>query len=48
VGVLGETLPDYTQGANHFYCPISMPKLGDDTEGFDIKGGLEWTDGLHV
>lgn len=38
--------PDNSCGATHFYSPRSMPKEGDDTSGFDVGGGLEWTPGL--
>lgn len=33
-------IPDPTEGADHFFSPISMPKEGDDTTGFDVGGGL--------
>jgi len=34
-------IPDATGGATHFFSPISMPKEGESTTGFDIGGGLQ-------
>jgi hypothetical protein len=31
---------DLVGGATHFFSPISMPKEGDPTDGYDIGGGL--------
>lgn len=39
--LLGGVVVDTTHGATHYYSPISMPKEGDATDGFDIGGGLE-------
>ena len=39
--LLRGNISDPTQGATHFYSPISMPKEGQSTGGFDIGGGLE-------
>lgn len=33
-------IPDPTGGATHFFSPISMPKEGESTTGFDTGGGL--------
>lgn len=37
---------DPSGGATHFYSPVSMPHEGDDTDGYDVGGGLETTPGL--
>lgn len=37
---------DPTQGATHYYSPRSMPAEGQDTKGFDVRGGLETIPGL--
>lgn len=39
--LLGGQLTDNTGGATHFYSPMSMPKEGADTHGWDTAGGLE-------
>ena len=39
--LLRGNISDPTQGATHFYSPISMPKEGQVIQGFDIGGGLE-------
>lgn len=39
--LLAGEIPDITEGATHFYSPISMPKEGQPTGGFDVAGGLE-------
>ena len=37
---------DTTSGATHFFSPISMPKEGDSTAGFDTGGGLNDVAGI--
>ncbi len=44
--VLTCSVADDSRGATHFYSPQSMPKEGEDTSGYDVGGGLEWTPGL--
>lgn len=44
--VLSCSVADNSAGATHFYSPVSMPKEGEDTTGYDVGGGLEWTPGL--
>ncbi|WP_440769837.1 SH3 domain-containing protein [Natronorubrum sp. DTA28] len=44
--ILQCAVADNSDGATHFYSPMSMPKEGDDTSGYDTGGGLEWTEGL--
>lgn len=44
--VLSCSVADNSAGATHFYSPVSMPKEGEDTSGFDVGGGLEWSRGL--
>ena len=39
-------IPDNTDGATHFFSPISMPKEGESTKGFDVGGGLHRVSGL--
>lgn len=46
--LLSSTVADPTDGATHFYSPISMPKKGEPTKGFDVKGGLELVPPLDV
>jgi hypothetical protein len=45
-GILNGTVSDNTQGATHFYSPVSMPKQGQPTKGYDVGGGLEHMPGL--
>ncbi|WP_394347995.1 SH3 domain-containing protein [Natronorubrum halophilum] len=44
--ILRCAVSDNSGGATHFYSPMSMPKEGEDTSGYDTSGGLEWTEGL--
>jgi hypothetical protein len=44
--ILRCAVTDISGGSTHFYSPMSMPKEGDDTSGYDTDGGLESTDGL--
>ena len=44
--ILTGAAEDLTDGATHFYSPRSMPFEGDETKGFDGRGGLEQIDGL--
>jgi len=37
---------DPTGGATHFFSPISMPKEGDYTAGYDVGGGLHEVSGI--
>jgi hypothetical protein len=37
---------DPTGGATHFFSPLSMPKEGDSTDGFDVNGGLHEVPGI--
>ena len=39
-------IPDPTGGATHFFSPISMPKEGESTRGFDVGGGLRNVPGI--
>ncbi|OGO24104.1 MAG: hypothetical protein A2Z28_06145 [Chloroflexi bacterium RBG_16_51_9] len=39
-------IPDATGGATYFFSPISMPKDGESTTGFDIGGGLHKVTGI--
>ncbi len=39
-------IPDATGGATHFFSPISMPKQGESTTGFDVEGGLHVVPGI--
>jgi outer membrane protein assembly factor BamB len=39
-------IPDPTGGATHFFSPISMPKEGESTTGFDVGGGLHQVSGI--
>lgn len=39
--LLAGEIADITEGATHFYSPVSMPKEGQATSGFDVAGGLE-------
>lgn len=38
---------DITNGSTHFFSPRSMPKEGDSTKGFDVKGGLIEVEGIE-
>ncbi|GAI96788.1 unnamed protein product, partial [marine sediment metagenome] len=38
--LLQDKLSDPTSGATYFFSPISMPKEGESTSGFDVGGGL--------
>lgn len=40
-------IPDPTAGATHFFSPISMPKEGEPTEGFDVGGELHEVPGIN-
>lgn len=40
------TMEDNTDGATHFFSPISMPKEGESTAGFDTGGGLHRVSGI--
>ena len=44
--LLNGTISDLSQGATHFYSPISMPMEGESTTNYDVGGGLEQTPGL--
>lgn len=44
--LLAGTIEDTTGGATHFFSPISMPKEGEPTAGFDIGGGLHNVSGI--
>jgi len=46
--LLSGEIPDPTGGATHFYSPVSMPKEGQSTKKFDVKGGLELVPPLKV
>jgi hypothetical protein len=37
---------DVTEGATHFYSPRSMPREGQPTGNYDVRGGLEQVPGL--
>jgi len=39
-------IDDMTEGATHFFSPISMPKEGESTSGFDTGGGLHAVTGI--
>lgn len=39
-------ISDPTEGATHFFSPISMPKEDEPTMGFDIAGGLHKVPGI--
>ncbi len=39
-------IEDVTGGATHFFSPISMPKEGESTSGFDTGGGLHTVTGI--
>ena len=39
-------IPDPIAGATHFFSPISMPKEGEPTDGFDVGGGLHEVPGI--
>lgn len=45
--ILSCCLNDNSGGSTHFYSPMSMPKEGGDTSGYDTDGGLEQTEGLN-
>jgi len=45
--LLKDQIPDLTGGATHFFSPISMPKEGESTEGFDVGGGLHEVPGIE-
>jgi hypothetical protein len=38
---------DITGGATHFFSPISMPKEGENTGGYDVGGGLHEVAGIN-
>ncbi len=44
--LLEEEISDATGGATHFFSPISMPKEGESTTGFDVGGGLHQVPGI--
>jgi hypothetical protein len=44
--ILKDSSADPTDGCTHYYSPLSMPKEGDDVQGYDVAGGLEQTPGL--
>lgn len=44
--IVNGTISDPTKGANHWYSPRSMPKEGQETKGYDVKGGLEQVEGV--
>lgn len=44
--LLAGQIPDPTGGATHFFSPISMPKEGESTTGFDVEGGLDEVSGI--
>ncbi len=44
--VLDRTAADPTAGATHYYSPTRMPKEGNPTAKFDVKGGLETVPGV--
>ncbi|MEK7353092.1 MAG: cell wall hydrolase [Chloroflexota bacterium] len=39
-------IPDATGGATYFFSPVSMPKEGEPTAGFDTGGGLHSVTGV--
>lgn len=39
---------DLTGGATHFYSPVSMPKEGQSTAGYDVASGLEMVPPLQA
>jgi hypothetical protein len=39
-------IQDNTGGATYFFSPISMPKEGESTTGFDVGGGLQEVPGI--
>ena len=45
-GILNGSIPDNTGGATHFYTPEMMPREGQPTGKWDVRGGLESTAGL--
>lgn len=45
-GILTGKAVDISQGATHFYSPGTMPKEGEATVGFDVRGGLEEVPGI--
>ena len=44
--LLAGTIEDTTGGATHFFSPISMPKEGEPTAGFDTGGGIHNVSGI--
>ena len=44
-GLLSGTIAPFA-GITHFYSPISMPREGASTAGYDVSGGLEQVAGL--
>jgi hypothetical protein len=47
-GLLDGSVKDNTGGATHFYSPRSMPKVGGNTAGVDIRGGTENVTGTQT
>jgi len=48
-GLLDGSVSDNTNGATHFYSPISMPNEFDEVKpGTDVRGGLEQVPGLDL
>jgi len=44
--LLEDEIDDMTEGATHFFSPISMPKEGKSTSGFDTGGGIHAVTGI--
>jgi len=44
--LIGDRGADPTGGATHFFSPISMPKEGETTRGYDVGGGLHEVAGI--
>ncbi|MDD4652348.1 MAG: cell wall hydrolase [Methanothrix sp.] len=45
--LLLNTVSDITEGSVYFFSPIGMPKEGDDTNGYDVGGGLHDVAGIN-